>query len=300
MQSDAVKPPLIPAPWVRVIIFVLAYLGLNLIVYRLLQSNLSFTRTLESQVAGFSGSSSRDLNFILLTLFTSFFVSVLLVVIFRKFIDRKSVSSLGFNYQNHLTDAIVGFLIPVIILGSVSLILYFNRNLQWTDIQFDSGQFLNGLLLMIIIAVGEEMVFRGYILNNLMQSLNRWLALTISAALFSLMHSNNPAVDIVAMMNLFIGGLLLGINYIFTKNLWFSILLHTLWNFLQGPVLGFAVSGVHLESILQPELKGNVLLTGGDFGLEASLLTGMVLIIAVLILYLLYQSRKAHMPRSSI
>jgi uncharacterized protein len=137
-------------------------------------------------------------------------------------------------------------------------------------------------------------------LNNLMQSLNRWLALTISAALFSLMHSNNPAVDIIAMMNLFIGGLLLGINYIFTRNLWFSILLHTLWNFLQGPVLGFAVSGVRLESILQPELKGNVLLTGGDFGLEASLLTGIVLMIAVLILYLLYQSRKAYMPRSSV
>ena len=162
---------------------------------------------------------------------------------------------------------------------------------------FDSGNFLNGLFLMIVIAVGEEMVFRGYILKNLMESLNRWLALAISAALFALMHSNNPSVDLIAMINLFMGGLLLGINYVFTKNLWFSILLHTAWNFLQGPVLGFPVSGVNLPAILNPELKGNSLLTGGAFGLEASIFTGLLLIAAVLILYIIYRSRT---PRKSI
>jgi membrane protease YdiL (CAAX protease family) len=292
MQLHSGNPPLIPASWLRVILFVLAYLGVNLLAYRLLQSNFSFIRTLEEQVAKVSGDANRDFNFMLLTLFTSFLLSVLLVIFFRKFIDRQSVSSLGFRYQDHLPDALVGSLLPVIILGSVSLVLYFNKNLEWTDINFDSGDFLNGLFLMIGIAVGEEMVFRGYILNNLMLSLNRWLSLTISAALFALMHSNNPSVDIMAMMNLFVGGLLLGINYIFTKNLWFSILLHTFWNFLQGPILGFAVSGVTLQSVLQPELKGNVFLTGGDFGLEASILTGILLIIAILILYLIYQNSK--------
>jgi hypothetical protein len=145
---------------------------------------------------------------------------------------------------------------------------------------------------MIAIAIGEEMVFRGYILNNLLHSLHKWLALAISAALFALMHSNNPGVDIIAMINLFIGGLLLGINYIFTRNLWFSIMLHTAWNFFQGPVLGFPVSGLHLQSILHPELKGNVLITGGTFGLEASFLTGILLIVTVMILYFVYRSRK--------
>ncbi len=299
MQLHSGKTPLIPASWLRVILFVLAYLGVNLLAYRLLQSNFSFIRTLEEQVAKVSGDPSRDFNFMLLTLFSSFLLSVLLVILFRKFIDRQSVSSLGFQYQDHIPDAVVGSLLPVIILGSVSLVLYFNKNLEWTDINFDSGDFLNGLFLMIVIAVGEEMVFRGYILNNLMLSLNRWLSLTISAALFALMHSNNPAVDITAMMNLFIGGLLLGINYVFTRNLWFSILLHTLWNFLQGPILGFAVSGVTLQSVLQPELKGNVLLTGGDFGLEASLLTGILLIMAILILFLVYQNRKERIAPSA-
>lgn len=292
MQLHSAKPPLIPVAWLRVILFVLAYLGMNLLMYRLLQSKLSFIRTLEDQVSVLSGSPDKDFNFILLTLFLSFLISVLLVIVCRKYVDRQTVSSLGFNYHGHVTNAIVGFLLPVIILGGVSLILYFNKNLEWTDISFDSGDFLNGLFLMIVIAMGEEMVFRGYILNNLMQSLNKWLALAISAALFALMHSNNPAVDLMAMMNLFIGGLLLGINYVFTKNLWFSIFLHTLWNFVQGPVLGFAVSGLTLPGILHPELKGSVLLTGGNFGLEASLFTGILLILAVVLLYMVYQYRQ--------
>ena len=291
MELTSAKPPLLQPSWLRVIIFVLAYLGINLLGYRLFNSRLSFIDSFADQVAKISGNTNRDYNFILLTLFASFLLSVALVIIFRKWIDRQTVSSLGFEYRTHIPDAIVGFLIPIVILGSVSLILYFTKNLVWVDISFSSGDFLNGLFLMIIIAVGEEMVFRGYILNNLMQSLNKWLALAISAALFALVHSNNPGIDIVAMMNLFAGGLLLGINYIFTKNLWFSILLHTAWNFLQGPVLGFPVSGVNLQSILHPELKGNVLMTGGSFGPEASFLTGVILLIAVLILYLIYQSR---------
>ena len=221
----------------------------------------------------------------------------MLVIGFVKYIDRRSVGSLGFEYRGHLPDAMVGLLLPVIVLGSATLILYANNNLEWTDLHFSSGDFLNGLFLMIAIAVGEEMVFRGYILNNLMQKLNRWFALAISAALFSLMHSNNPGVDVLAMINLFIGGVLLGINYIYTRNLWFSIFLHTLWNFMQGPVLGFPVSGVDLRSILQPELKGNILLTGGIFGLEASFITGVLLLLTILVLYLVYQNRSGKRER---
>jgi uncharacterized protein len=297
MELPSAKPPLLQPSWLRVIIFVLAYLGINLLAYRLLNTKLSFIDTLAAQVGKISGDANSDFNFTLLTLFASFVLSVLLVVVFRKYVDRQNISSLGFEYKNHLTDAAIGFLLPVIILGSVTLILYFNNNLEWTDISFDPGEFLNGLLLMIVIAVGEEMVFRGYILNNLMQSLNKGIALAISAALFALMHSNNPGVDIMAMMNLLVGGLLLGINYIFTKNLWFSILLHTAWNFLQGPVLGFPVSGVRLQSILHSEVQGNILLTGGQFGLEASFLTGTLIVITVLMLNRIYQrSGKAILP----
>ena len=300
MESPAVKAPLIQPSWLRVVIFVFAHLALILLAMRLLNQASSVFDSVADSIGKFSGNPGRDFNYVLLTLLGSFLLSVLLVILFRKLLDRQSVSSLGFQYRNHLPDAVVGFLLPVIILGSVSLILHFTGNVEWTDITFSSGDFLNGLFLMIAIAVGEEMVFRGYILNNLMQSMNRWLALFISAALFALMHSNNPSVNVLAMINLFVGGLLLGINYIFTRNLWFSIFLHTAWNFLQGPVLGFPVSGVDLESDFHPELRGDKIMTGGTFGLEGSLLTGALLMIAILILYLVYRSRIVHKSSLSV
>jgi membrane protease YdiL (CAAX protease family) len=300
MESPPAKPPLLNPPWLRVIVFVLLYLVINLLAYRLLDSGVSVFTAFADQIGKISGSDDREFNFILLTLLTSFILSVLLVILFTKMVDRRDVSSLGFEYRGYLPDCIVGFLIPIIILGTVSLVLYFTKSLEWTDISFTSGDFLNGLFLMVVIAIGEEMVFRGYILNNLMQSLNRWLALAISAALFALMHSNNPSVDVMAMINLFAGGLLLGINYVFTRNLWFSIFLHTAWNFLQGPVLGFPVSGVNLPGILEPELKGNTLLTGGSFGLESSVITGILLIMSILFLFIAYRSRAERNTHPSV
>ncbi len=112
------------------------------------------------------------------------------------------------------------------------------------------------------------MVFRGYILNNLMESMNKWAALGVSAGLFTMAHGSNPGISFIAVINLALAGLLLGVNYIYTRNIWFGICFHFSWNFLQGPVLGYQVSGLPLQSVLQPSLQGPWWLTGGSFGIE--------------------------------
>lgn len=121
---------------------------------------------------------------------------------------------------------------------------------------------------MALVAFAEELVFRGYILNNLLQSMNKWTALIISSLLFTLFHLSNPDISLLALLNIFLSGLMLGINYIFTKNLWFAILLHFSWNFYEGPILGYKVSGLTLESLLQQELTGNPILTGENSALR--------------------------------
>ena len=259
-----------------------------MVLYWFLDSGASILNSLADSLGHIVGSTNADFNFLLLTVVLSFLVNLTMVYVFRKFVDRRSVHSLGFDFRNRIHDAIAGVLIPVVILGMVTLLLYFSGNLEWADISFEATHFVAGLFIMIIVAIGEEIVFRGYILNNLLQSVNRWLALAISALLFAMMHSNNPEVTIISVLNLFVAGILLGLNYIFTRNLYFTILLHTSWNFLQGPVLGFPVSGVQLESVLHPEVKGNEFITGGGFGLEGSLLTAMLIAVAILILVLLY------------
>lgn len=284
---------MIKQPWLRVVIFCIAFLAVYMVLYWFLDSGASMLNSLADRLGRIVGSTNPDFNFLLLTVVLSFVVNLAMVYVFRKFVDRQSVHSLGFDFRNRIHDAIAGFLIPLVILGTVTLLLYFSGNLEWTDISFEGNHFVAGLFIMIIVAIGEEIVFRGYILNNLLQSVNRWLALGISALLFAMMHSNNPEVTIISVLNLFVAGILLGLNYIFTRNLYFAILLHTSWNFLQGPVLGFPVSGVQLESVLHPEVKGNEFITGGGFGLEGSLLTAMLIAVAILILVLLYMRNNA-------
>ena len=284
---------MIKQPWLRVVIFCIAFLAVYMVLYWFLDSGASILNSLADSLGHIVGSTNADFNFLLLTVVLSFLVNLTMVYVFRKFVDRRSVHSLGFDFRNRIHDAIAGVLIPVVILGMVTLLLYFSGNLEWADISFEATHFVAGLFIMIIVAIGEEIVFRGYILNNLLQSVNRWLALGISALLFAMMHSNNPEVTIISVLNLFVAGILLGLNYIFTRNLYFAILLHTSWNFLQGPVLGFPVSGVQLESVLHPEVKGNEFITGGGFGLEGSLLTAMLIAVAILILVLLYMRNNA-------
>ena len=142
---------------------------------------------------------------------------------------------------------------------------------------------------MALIAIIEEVVFRAYILNNLLQSLHKWAALGVSAAMFTLAHASNPGISTVAIGNLLLAGALLGINYIYTRNIWFAVFFHFSWNFIQGPVLGYTVSGLQLQGILHPDLKGPWWVPGGSFGLEGSFITTCLLALALLFLYIIYE-----------
>ena len=218
-------------------------------------------------------------------------VSLLLVSLFRVLIDKKTVPSLGL--VPFTKDALLGLLVAVAIMGAGTLILFANGNLQWTDYSFDAGNFFLMFGFMLLIAFGEEMVFRGYILNNLLTVTNKWTALAGSALLFAAVHVSNAGINVVSVFNLFVAGLLLGLNYIYTKNLWFSIIFHFSWNFIQGPVLGYEVSGLDVNSVLQPELSGNPLITGDTFGFEGSLISTVLSLITIMLLYLAFEKRSS-------
>ncbi|MFB6305754.1 MAG: CPBP family intramembrane glutamate endopeptidase, partial [Flavobacteriales bacterium] len=85
-------------------------------------------------------------------------------------------------------------------------------------------------------------------------------------------------------------GMLLGVYYIHKRDLWFPIMLHLTWNFFQGPVFGFKVSGIAGDkSMLNQQLNGPIWLTGGEFGFEGSLLLTILLIIAIIIIHYSYK-----------
>jgi membrane protease YdiL (CAAX protease family) len=130
------------------------------------------------------------------------------------------------------------------------------------------------LALFVAVAVTEEVLFRGFIFQRLLDGLGVWPAQLLIAALFVLTHSDAlqhaGAIGLLAGVNIFIASLMFGAAYLRTRSLALPIGLHFAANFVQGGVLGFGVSGNEEAGLLRVALNGPDWLTGGAFGLEAS------------------------------
>ncbi|MHA4810568.1 lysostaphin resistance A-like protein [Flavitalea flava] len=286
MSDQAKKNPRIKQGWLRVLLFGIFFGVLTLLIAipavliltdvkkeDLLASPI---HTLAAQLTG---------NYLWLMLVLECIISLISVFVFRVFIDRKSFMSLGLTIKGYETESLTGFFTAPALLGLSALVLLLSGHLHWVDILWDPNTLFISFGFMLLIAIAEELVFRGYILQNLMGSFeNKYIALAISSVLFACFHLTNPGINTLAFANIFLAGALLGINYIYTKNLWYSFFLHLCWNFFQGPVMGFRVSGLNLPSLLLMETKGDLLVTGGEFGLEGSILNTALSITAILIL----------------
>lgn len=295
MDNSTDKKPWLKQSWLRVLLFVVFYLFVTLLIAVPAILFLTPVKASEFEADAFHAITNLTSGFLWLLALVELFSSAVAVFVFRKFVDRKSFSSLGFSTPGHWYEIITGFFLAPALIGTGSLVLYFLKHLEWDYNAFNPQTFFSDAGTLALIAISEEMVFRGYILNNLMQSFNKWLALMISSLLFTLFHMSNPGISTIPLATLFMGGILFGINYIYTKNLWFSIFLHFSWNFFQGPLSGYKVSGIPFSSLLQTDLKGDVSITGGDFGFEGSFVATALLLITVLAFYLIYERKfKVH------
>ena len=135
---------------------------------------------------------------------------------------------------------------------------------------------LTGGWLYLTVALSEELAFRGYLFQRLEEGVGTWATQALVAAFFAMSHLLNPgmagATLAWAMVNIALASLLLGLCYLKTRSLALPMGLHLGWNWTQGSLLGFGVSGTSSPTLLTPVFHGKPLwLTGGPFGLEASL-----------------------------
>ncbi|MBD3402551.1 CPBP family intramembrane metalloprotease [candidate division GN15 bacterium] len=225
-----------------------------------------------------------------------------LLWLFCRFLDRRSVKSIGFSLERQYKwDLLAGLLWGVGLVTAIFLGLWLFGAVRVVSVQFPITTILIMAAVMISIGVREEIVMRGYMLNNLMQSANKYLSLLLIAMVFALAHGLNPNVSWIGLTNIIIAGLLLGIYYIHQKNLWFPIGLHIGWNYVQGVVWGSPVSGMDIPSVVTLEFVGPERWTGGDFGFEASLATTVITIIATILIHFRYRDgqRMAGIQRNS-
>jgi hypothetical protein len=149
----------------------------------------------------------------------------------------------------------------------------------------------------LLVSFIEEIFFRGIIFQALSDLIKPFMSIIISSIIFSLYHFLNPGFSVMAFINIFIAGLIFGIMYYITKNLWMPIAYHFCWNFLTGSFIDTPVSGLiykiplHFELSIPKNTLGNFiqnhfgLLFGKDFGIEEGLIATFVLLLSLFLTF---------------
>lgn len=203
------------------------------------------------------------------------------------------LSLLGMSLKGRGKDLLAGLGVAVLLYAvgfGTSLLM---GTVEIASVQWVPRDLLGTLLFFLLVAVTEEVMLRGFVLGRMLSAgMNRFVALFLSSALFSAMHLFNPNFALLPFVNILLAGCLLGASFLYTRNLCFPVVLHWFWNWLQGPVLGYEVSGMDSgETLLTLRLTGSDLLTGGSFGFEGSLLCTVLLVVGTLAIVGYYERR---------
>jgi CAAX protease family protein len=232
----------------------------------------------------------------------AFSISVLLT---RRFLDRRSFAGLGFKFDRKvLTDLLAGILITLIMMGSIYLVMGRLGWLRFRDFSWHIdpfrlvlGQVLFFFLIFITVGFQEELLFRGYQLQTVASGINLFWGIVLSSLFFGFLHLTNPNSTLISALGIFFAGVFLSLGYLWTGRLWLSISLHIGWNFFEGVVFGFPVSGLAIYPLLRIDVTGPGLWTGGNFGPEAGLIVLPALALGTVLVYLYCRLRGQESPR---
>ena len=275
------KYPLIKSGWVRALLFFFTFfifitlfdlIGIAIVAY---YSEYGFEEFISDPEL------IMENKMMLLMMVCQLIGTIFTVGLFQKFISREDFVSIGLNFVGFKIDFYKGLLAGTVLICS-GFILLTVLNLTLIDLTYFS--FYDQIFyffLFTIVSLNEEIAIRGYILHNLSSSFNKYIALIISSLVFMIMHLGNPNIGILPLVNLFLAGIFLGIYTIHKNNLWFPIGAHLTWNYLQGPIFGFEVSGNKINSLFEQKPNGHELLTGGNFGFEGSIILTLFLMISI-------------------
>lgn len=212
-----------------------------------------------------------------------------------KFLEDLPERALGWAFtRGWLKDLLFGSL-----LGAASLLLAagiaaIRGGLSFTlnaPMMFETtGQtLLTSLPIFILAAAGEEAMFRGYPLQTMARSHLSWVAIIITAVIFSWGHLSNPnAVPGFTFINTAIAGVWLAVAYLRTRNLWFPLGVHWAWNWTMSAVLGLPVSGITSltpHPLFHAADLGPAWLTGGSYGLEGGAACTIALLLSTLFIW---------------
>lgn len=223
--------------------------------------------------------------------------AIFFVFFWIRFVEKRSISSIGF-WRNqwigkYLRGALIGFVfisIPVTILVLTGIVQLQMQQITPTAILGIVGS----LVAFLIQGATEEIVVRGWLFPVLSVRSRIWVGIIVTSFLFGFLHLLNPGITILSISNIILVGVFAAFYVLKDSSLWGICAWHSLWNWSQYNVYGFAVSGMTIYStpLFKPVTNGAEILHGGSFGIEGSIITTIMLSIASIVLWKQLWGRK--------
>ena len=210
----------------------------------------------------------------------------ILVLLYIRIIEGRKLQTAGFRREHAVPHYLIGILAGFAAFSMTVGLAWLMGGLTFEGYR---GQFTVGLILtffaFLLQGMSEETLCRGFMMSGTLRHHNLWWAIGINSVLFGLMHAFNNGFSLLAAVNLILCGVLFSVYALRTGNLWGACAFHSIWNFAQGNFYGLPVSGIDSgDTIFSMQLAGSKLANGGDFGLEASLATTIVMALWIAVL----------------
>lgn len=209
--------------------------------------------------------------------------SFVIVLIFEK---SKLSTRFGFERDKVMTKYLIGYGLGILLIvaSGLPIMIFFADSISLTNPLPLMPIFLY-FLFFLIQGASEEIFVRGFIFPIIVKHSTPFMAVVTTSGFFAALHLLNPGITLISVVNLFLAGALFGYCVLYFDSLWQACALHSAWNFVQGNILGFKVSGMNVEPLLTLNLSGNDLFTGGQFGVEGSIFSTIILMIIITILH---------------
>lgn len=228
----------------------------------------------------------------------SFGIGVFLLFLLIRFVERRSIQFLGLEMRGHFKEFFIGCAAGVAVILLVFIILLIIGSIR---VAYKPNQFVSvliGFITLLFLAASEELFFRGYILNCIKDISGKYTAVIVSSIIFSLGHYLNPLSDFnfVSFVNIFLAGIVLGLLFLRTSNLWLVTGFHALWNFTQG-IVGLSDSDTSFS--IFTICSRNYFFIGNSFVFEG-LIVYVLLLLVIAYILVKQENRKAIMRKEGI
>lgn len=225
-------------------------------------------------------------NFSIVMLFCTV-IATILTIIYCRYIERRSLYSMGFVKKSAISDYSKGLLIGATMFGTSVLIAWLSGSLEFNGVVLGNsiGLVIAFFFSFLFQGMSEEVILRGYFMVSIATKKPIIVAVLVNSIVFSLLHSINNGITVLAIINLTLFGIFASIYVLKSDSIWGICAMHSTWNFTQGNIFGISVSGLDVKaSILSfVPTDTNAIINGGTFGLEGGLAVTIVLVAATII-----------------